>query len=57
MQLHSFDSALDDYNRVLNIDPNNAEVLNKKGILLMDHCSDPQKATQCFSKAISINPL
>lgn len=41
-QLSNFGEALRDYNRVLNLDPNNHEALNAKGVILQDNKSQPK---------------
>lgn len=48
-------SALDDLNKAINLNPNDANVYNDRG-LLKDELGDKQGALDDLNKAISLNP-
>ena len=50
-----FDDALEFFDRVLEMNPENADALNNKGVALY-HMSRPMEALECYDLALSTDP-
>lgn len=54
-ELGCFDEALECYNKALELDPDNAKVLNNKGVLLRK-MGETQEALKDIEKDLELNP-